>query len=395
VAKKAEKRGKRRLLWGVPLLLLAGWLALSHFVARPQVESWLQETFEGESSVSWALVWPDLDVTAFGAAVEGEHFRLAASRVRVGINAWSIFGGPAVSDVSVYSLEAEVDEGAPLRLFRAVDEGELAGESVDLDPVSYPPLEFIAPRVSLRPDGDAYTVFETGRLAVEQIGDRTFAISTDGGTLAWVPFEKLTARLIPRAGHLLLNDLKLRAFNGMIGGVLDVNTDRAGAFNGELECHFVEAGSVWRTYGLPFVEKRRGDIEGEVVFRGERPALDALEGNATIRLERAAFFSPLSFEVFLFLKVPAAAEAPLSGASMTFSFENSLLYLEAGRADARDFHLDGQGIVSFGGEIDMEVSHAGTTVAVTGRLADPGIEILPLNHVTTPFHRLFRERVGK
>ena len=392
---------KRWILYGLPVLLL-GWLAASHFVARPRVERWLDGTFNGKASVSWALIWPDLDVTVFDARVESEHFRLKASRVRVGLNAWWLFGGQLIEDVGVHELEAEIDEGQPLRLWRwSTEEGGESGGgdtedgAADLDPDQYPTFDFHRPRVVLRGEEGRRTVFRTDRLDAVQVGDRTFSVTTHGGELSVIPFEKMTALMIPRAGHLLLDDLKMRAFNGMVGGILDINTDRAGAFNGEIECHFVEVEGVWWRYGLPFAEKRNGDLSGHVVFRADRPAWDALKGKGTMRLTRASFYSPLSFKVFLILKVPVAVEAPITDAEMTFSFEKSFFYLERARGNARGFHLDAQGIASFDGVCDLEVGHAGTTVSVTGRLEDPDVTVLPFNHITAPFHRLFRERIDK
>ena len=93
------------------------------------------------------------------------------------------------------------------------------------------------------------------------------------------------------------------------------------------------------------------------------------------------------------MKVPVAAEAPLSRGAMTFSFEDSRFYLESARFDARDFALDGQGIISFAGGCDLEVSHAGTVVAVSGRIDEPTITVLPFSALTAPVDRIFRERV--
>jgi hypothetical protein len=236
-------------------------------------------------------------------------------------------------------------------------------------------------------------VFAAGRLDATQVGDLTYRLEAEEGKLAVVPFEKLTARLIPRAGHLLLSRMRMRSFNGMVAGMLDVDTARAGGFNGEVEWRFVEVGEVWTTYGLPYAEKRRGDLAGKVVFRADRVSLDALKGTAEIELENAAFFSPLSFRVFLVMKVPVAAEAPLTRGRMTCSFEDARVYLETARFEARDFALDGRGIVSFAGGCDLEISHAGTVVAVSGRIDDPTITVLPFSAITAPVDRLFRERV--
>jgi hypothetical protein len=179
----------------------------------------------------------------------------------------------------------------------------------------------------------------------------------------------------------------------MVAAMLDIDTEETGAFNGQADWRFVEVDRVWATYGLPYVEKRRGDLSGNLVFEASRPALDALKGKGELRLENAAFFSPLSFKVFLVLKVPVAAEAPLTRGTMTFSVENARFYLEAARFEARDFELEGQGIISFAGAADLEVSHAGTVVAVSGRIEEPTITVLPLSALTAPVDRLFRERV--
>jgi len=395
--KRAPKgRVRRALVWALPLVV-GTWIALSHLVARPLLREHLERTFESDARVAWAIVWPDLDVTGFGVSLEGEHFRADASRVGVGLRAWGLFGSRPVSDIRIVDLRAEIDEGRPLRLFREhVSEGSDAPAELDLDPVRIPPLSFREPEIAMRrEDGSRLALFATSRVDVEQTGDRTFRLDTEAGEIVAVPFERLTARLVPRAGHMIFTDLKLRTFNGMVGGVLDVHTARAGAFNGELEWHFVEAETVWRTYGLPYAEKRRGDLSGRVVFRGDRPARAALEGSGRLRLERAAFFSPLSFKVFLTLKVPVAAEARLNDAEMEFSFEKELFFVERARARAREFQLDGQGILSFAGEADLEMQHAGTTVRVSGAIEDPNIKVLPLDGLTVPFDRIFRERVSR
>jgi hypothetical protein len=305
---------------------------------------------------------------------------------------WGVFGADPVEELEVDGLRAHVDPGERIRLFRdPLAAGAKAEEAADLDPFRLPDTEFTDAEFLLGED----RVLTVGRVSVRQVGDRTFGISTSPGELARVPFEKLTARLIPRAGHVLLNDLKLRAFNGMIGGVIDIDTNRAGAFNGDVEAHFVEVEDMWRTYGLPYAEKRRGDLSARVVFHGDRPDPAALQGTGSLKLRRARFFSPLSFRILLVLKVPVEAESMLTGGEMKFSFEDSLAYVEEARFNAQSYVLEGRGILSFAGGVDLEVEHAGTTVAVSGRLEDPKVKVLPFSHITLPFERLFRERVRK
>jgi len=382
-----SRRGSLRLL--VPLLFL-GWLALSHFVVRVRLERWLQETFAGRAAVDWALVRPDLEVVAFGVHVESESSHLTARRVRLRLNPWALLGGPAIRAVRVDGLDANIVEGAPLRLLREEEaQPGAGGEGVDLDPVRLPPLGFLGVSVHL----GQRALFSTTEVRVRQTGDRNFDVTVGAGRLWGMAFEKLTTRLIPRAGHLVLGDFKLRAFNGMLGGVVDIDLDHAGAVNGEIDARFLEVERIWRRYGLPDAEKHRGDLSGRVVFKAARPALSALRGAGSLQLRRARFYSPLSFQVLLVLKVPAADEALLSGGEMRFSFEKGLLYLEEGRFRAHDFSLDAQGIISFEGRGDLEVRHAGTTVAVRGPLGDPEIKVLPLDAVTGPFDGLFRERV--
>ena len=346
---KIREGPRRRRRWTVVLpALVAGWLLLSHFIVRTRIEAWLGKTFRGDAKVRWAVLWPDFDATAFGVSVETEHHKIEAAQVVVGLKPLAFFGGPMVDGVDVKGLRGEFDEGEPVELLRipaAREEGVHAGEEAAATaPASAPrapPLRFIDPEVYLRRGVLRHRVFAADRLEAIQVGDLTYRLEASGGALSVVPFEKLTARLIPRAGHLLLSRLRLRAFNGMVAGMLDVDTASAGGFNGEAEWRFVEVDEVWRTYGLPYAEKRKGDLGGKVVFKADRVALDALRGKGEMTLDNAAFFSPLSFRVFLMMKVPVAAEAPLSRGRMTFSFEDSRFYLEAAHFEARDFALDG------------------------------------------------------
>jgi hypothetical protein len=397
---KSRERSRRapRLLFAAATLV-AGWLLLSHLVVRARVEAWLRKTFRGDAEVRWALLWPDFDATAYGVTLETAHHKIEASSILVGLKPFAFFGGRSVDRVEVRGLRGEFDEGEPVELLNvpATEEGVSAGEEAPTLPVAVPrapPLVFTDPEIHLRSsDGRRSRVFSADRLEATQVGDLTYRVKAGEGSLSVIPFEGFTARIIPRAGHMLLSRLRLRAFHGMFAGMLDVDTARAGGFNGEAEWRFVEVDEVWTTYALPYAEKRRGDLSGKVVFQADRVALDALKGKGEIRLENASFYSPLSFRVFLVLKVPVAAEAPLTRGSMAFSFEDSRFYLEESRFEARDFALSGQGLASFEGGVDLEISHAGTVVAVSGQIEDPKITVLPFSAVTAPVNRIFRERV--
>ncbi len=390
----AERKRRRWVRWAVAGGVLAVWLTVSQLVVRRQIQGVLSETFLGEARVSFALLWPDLDATAFGVRVKGETFELHASRMRVDLKLLGLFGDDPVEGVEITGLRATVHEGQPVAFFREPHEArESAGaHEADLDPLQLPPMQLRSPTVVIAGERDV-TVFSAGDVSLVQVGDRTFQIEASAGELGAIPFDKMTTRLIPRAGHVLLNDLKVHAFNGVLGGIIDVDTGRAGAINGDLELHFVEVERVWRTFDLDYAEKRRGDLSGRIVFEGDGTSFDSLKGTGELQLKRARFFSPLSFKVLMMMKVPAAEESMLTRGAMKFSFERSLVYVEKGRFDARGFDLAVQGIVGLNGRADLEIVHAGTTVSVSGDLAEPRIKVLPFNGVTAPFDRMFRERV--
>lgn len=379
---------KRRLLrYGLPAVVV--WLAASHFFARPALESWLRKKFLGEPDVAFAIFWPHFAVTGFGIHVKAEHHELHASRVHFDLSVWSLFGARPVKSATVTSLRARFAEGKPLKLFRTAAEGDDAGEDANVDPARVPPLRFDDPEIRL----DSKQAFSTTALVIDQTGDRVLDLTAEAGVVAGIPFEKLTCQIMRRGARLLLGSLKVRAFNGLLSGFVDIDTTDTGEVNGELEYYAVETRRVWLTYDLPYAEKRRGDLSGKVAFQSTGFSLDALRGTGKLRLDRGEFFSPLSFKVFLVLKVPTAEEAPIHQAELEFSFENSVLFLERGRAYARDFHLDARGLMTFAGQVDLEVRHAGTTVAIRGTVEDPDVTVLPLDYITLPFDRLFRQRI--
>jgi len=395
--KKRTRTWRRRLRIAVPVLLLA-WAALSHWVVRPRVERALGDVLEGPARVRFAVLWPTLNVTAFGVDVEGDGFALGADRVAVDLDPLAVFGSEAVAGIVVTGLRAELGAGERVDLVRErrPEGGEAAEEGIDLDPVRVPPLSFRDAAVSLREGGAGAVstrVFSCARLDVDQEAHGAYRLAADAGALARVPFSALFARVLPRGRRVLLSDLRVFAFRGVFGGVLDLDLERAGAFNGDLEWHLVDVAALWRTFGLPYAEKRRGALSGRLVFEGDRPAARALKGAGSLALRRARFFSPLSFRVLGVLEVPVAAESMLHRADVAFSFERGLVYVESASLRAQTYDLEGRGLVGFGGQADLEIAHAGTTVSVSGPLADPRVKVLPLNGITAPFDRLFRERV--
>ena len=395
MAKRTKQPGswRRRGIWAG--LVLLGWLALSQFVVRPLFRGELERRFAGEATVRLTVVWPNLVATSFGVRLEAEHHTLSASRVSVDLNPMALFGDRLIDGIHVAALVAEIDEGERVGIFRsaAPRQGEATSREDNLDPVRVAPLTFSDPVVVLR-DGDSRKrVFSSAELSLVQAGEAVFEIDTAPGVLAGIPFEKLTARMMPRGGRLILGNVKLRSFNGILAGFFDIDLGAAGRFNGELEWYVLEAERIWRYYGLSYAEKRRGDLSGRMVFSASAFSPRAFKGTGTIRLSNAEFFSPLSFKVFLVLKIPAAQEAPIHRAELSFSFEKGVVYLEQARGYAREFDLAGRGLATFDGEVDLEVRHAGTTVAVRGSLDDPSVHVLPLDAVTLPFDRLFRERI--
>ena len=112
-----EGRRRRRVIW-FGVLLVAVWLAVSHFVVRAGVRSWLERTFEGEVHVTAALFWPTLDATAFQISVEGKRYRIEVDRATLDLELWGLFGGRAVAGVHLHGLRIEIDEGSNANFLR-------------------------------------------------------------------------------------------------------------------------------------------------------------------------------------------------------------------------------------------------------------------------------------
>ena len=404
-AKKKKPDRARRWLWGTAgvLLLLAAWLVAGHLFVRPWVERGLARYLVGEVSVGTVIVWPTLTISALDVSVDAPHHDLQATRVDIDLEFLGLFGGQAVAAVSTFGLVADFDQGESATVLRREEEATEPGRPEDggggsgdgKRPRSGPPvLRFLDLRIVLRGEEDETTeLLRTRELSMAPRARGRLALDAAPGVLATVPFERLTAELLPRSDHMILSSFKLRAFNGMLAGNLDINLRRAGAFNGELDWQFVEVERIWEHYGLPYAEKRRGDLSGRLVFEGYRPSLYALRGSGELKLSRGEFYSPISFKMFLVMRLPALEESQLTRGRIRFSLERARAYIEEMKVYGRAFEWEAQGIITFDGRGDLEIRHGSTTLAMSGTVDNPSVRVLPLNGLTAPIDRLFRDGI--
>jgi len=394
-AKSKEKPKRRR--WGRRLLILAViWLLSGHFLGRPLIRRELGKILNGEVGVRTVVFLPTVGLTAFGVRVQAPNHELEAGSLSIDLKLLGFFGGERVKGVTVSGLEAVLAQGEPLELLREKEPTGAAESAGGGERRGAPRLRFFDPTVTLRDEeGELQEVFSCERLEVHPDGEAKYRIDCGGGELTNVPFERLTSGLVPRSGHLILSEFKLRAFNGMLGGLLDINTRRAGAFNGEIEWHFVEVERVWETYGLAYKEKRRGDLSGSMVFEGWRPSLAALRGTGRLKLDNAEFYSPISFKMFLVLQLPALEESQLTRGEAVFSLERERVFVESVRVFGRSFEWEAQGILTFDGRGDLEIKKGATVLAMRGTMEEPIIKVLPVSALTAPIDRLFRDRIDE
>lgn len=389
------KPRRRRLLW-IAGGAAALWLLVGHLVVAAAAARWCAANFTGDARFSFAVVWPWLDVDLFGASFrsrgEGPGYDLGCTRVSVALDLGGMTRGSPVAAVKFSGLAGEVREGANLDLFQQPSRGPGGARS---PPALAPPVRFSDVAVAFRDAaGRTHRAVEADAISVAQEEPGYFRVEARGGRLGPVPFERATARVVPRGAHVLVGDLKLAALDGLVEGLLDVDRSRAGAVNGEVSWQGVELARVAREYRLPRRERIRGRVDGRVAFTGTSLAADALEGKGELRLENGTFESPISLTVVLLLKLPVERPSMFHSGEMVFSFERSLLYVERARGYGTSFDLAAQGLVSFDGRVDLEVTHGATTVAVRGTLEAPDATLLPVNYVTRPFDRLFRERIA-
>ncbi len=396
-------RAVRRPVWKrrwvrVLCVCLVLWGALCHFVVRRQALLWLDENMVGTARVPVAVIWPWMEAQAFGVSVRAPNHELSATRATVSVNPFGLFGDRPVRRVHLYKLEAVLKEGEGFDLFKeeSKEQQVSARAEANLDPPWMPAIFFTDPVVRVREQSGA----ESERLSAQSAelhrhGDREYRLTMRNGTLRTVPFEKLSADLVPRAGHLLVDRLKLHAFDGLLEGFLDIGPGAESAINGKLTARSIELEALGRCYGFAYAEELDGRVEGEVVFRGRTLSARHLEGKGRFKLEDGNFVSPVSMEVVLLLKLPVSRPSVFRSGEVVVSFGGGRLYVERATAHGSSFDLEGQGIITFDGHVDLEVTHSLTAVSVTGTLAEPKATILPVHHVTRPFERMFREDLPK
>ncbi|MGQ0614024.1 MAG: hypothetical protein ACT4PV_09835 [Planctomycetaceae bacterium] len=387
-----RRRLARRLAaWlGLGALL---WLLVGHFVLSSLAVRWAAENLEGRARVSFAILWPWLDVGIYGAGVEAASHSLEAGSIALAISPAGLLRGAPVAAVRFRGLRGEVKEGESLRVFRAgAERGEGGGEPSG---PRAPPVFVSDGRVLLvRRDGGRTPLLTAESMALLSTPERALALESTSGVILTVPYERLKTRIVSRGSHLLLGGLKIHALDGLIEGLLDIDRARLGAVNGELSWHGVELAHLARAYALPRKERLQGRLRGNLLFEGPGLSLGELKGKGGIELLDGSFESPISLKVVLVLKLPVARPSIFHAARLEFSFERSLLYLEEGRGQGTSFDLEGRGLLGFDGAVDLEVTHGSTTVAVRGTVEAPEATVLPLNAVTRPFDRLFRERIA-
>jgi len=386
------RRRRARRIWAWLGLATLLWLLVGHFVLSSIAVRWAAEHLEGRARVSFAILWPWLDVGIYGAGVEAGSHRVEAKSISLAISPLGLLRGNPVAAVRFSGLRGEVKEGESLRLFRA--DAEARGGGGEPSAPRAPPILVSDGRVLLvRRDGGRTPILTAESISLLRTPERALAFESTLGVFLTVPYERLKTRVVSRGSHLLLGGLKIHALDGLIEGLLDVDRGQLGAVNGELAWHGVELSNLAQVYALPRKERLQGRLRGSVVFEGPALALAELKGKGWIELSDGNFESPISLKVVLVLKLPVARPSLFHSGRLGFSFERSLLYLEEGRGQGTSFDLAGRGLLGFDGAVDLEVTHGSTTVAVRGTLEAPEATLLPLNEVTRPFDRLFRERI--
>jgi len=386
----------RRLLLGLALLVIAAWMVGGHHLVEPALRAELAESIGIEPEIGFVLVGPDLNLYAYDVRFEDERVHAHVPWAKFEIPLRKLWGSGRTRAIRVRHLKVRVKARSDLTGLGRARPGP--GDAAGAAPVAAVPPELVCEELDVRletDDGGAATLLHVDWLTASPRSARDIAVETGHGRVGRFPFDGITTRVVPTRRHLLVSEFKMRAFGGLVDGMLDIHLGRAGRFNGELSWHLLEVERVCRGLGLAYAEKRRGKIAGEVRFEASMPRLEAVKGTGEVRMARAHFWSPVTFKVVGVLGIPALEESWINGARASFSIEKGLLYVESGTIRGADYELGVQGIFDLEGACDIEAVHQGTTVAVRGDLEDPQVRVLPFNAVTVPFDRLYRERLDK
>jgi len=388
---------KRRLLLGAVPVVIGCWLFFGHRIAEPGLRADLTRSLGLETEIGFVLFGPDLNLYAYDVRFTAEGLDARVPWAQFVIPFSRLWGRGSTEAIRFRHLDVVVDEQADLSfLTERKGRGEGEGETDTGDsPLREVVGQHIDIRVRDRTTGIESPLLVTKRVSAtrEESGDYRLEIAK--GAAGGFPFDDAVMRIVPSHGHLLVTDFKLRAFDGIVGGLLDIHLASAGRYNGEIEWHLMDVNRICHYYDVPHAAERTGRLEGSLRFHASGPLLRQLKGSGEVRLRQARFWSPVSFKVFVVLGLPSLEESWLSGAEVKLSMEDGLIYLERGTIRSPEFELELIGLAELDGDCDMEVSYRGTTLAIRGNLADPDVKVLPLDAVTLPFDRLFRKRLKK
>ncbi|MHC4938226.1 MAG: AsmA family protein [Planctomycetota bacterium] len=389
------KRWLRRLLIGLALAVAFTWLFGGHRLVEPSLRAELRESTGIEPTIGFVLVGPDLNLYAYDVRFEDERLSAHVPWAKFEIPVRKLWGSGRTRAVRVRQLKVRVKAQADLTgLGRAGRSGDDANHS----PVAVKPPELICEELGIHLEndgGELRPLLLSDWLTAIPSSAREIEVELGAGQAGEFAFDGITTRVVPTRRHLLVSDFKMRAFGGLVDGMLDMHLGSAGRFNGELSWHLLEVERFCRHFELPYAEKRQGKLAGALRFEAASPRVSALKGSGSIRMERARFWSPVTFKVFGVLGLPQREESWVNRANVSFSIEKGLLYVEKGTVQGADYMLDVQGIFDLDGACDIEADHVGTTLAIRGKLDDPDVKVLPFNAVTVPFDRLYRERLDK
>jgi len=389
------KAWKRRLLVIGLLSVIACWLYFGHRLVAPGLRVELTESIGLKTEVGFVLIGPDLNLYAYDVRFEAEGLEAHITWAKFVIPFSRLWGSGSTEAIRFRHLKAVVDRNADLSFLterKGRGEGEDAGSEIDA-----PLREIVGRHIDIRvrdlATGEEAPLLVTERVAALREASGDYRLEIGEGVVGDVPFDDAVMRIVPAHEHLLVKEFRMRTFDGIVGGLLDLHLKRAGSYNGEVEWHLLDVNRICRHYGVPHAQKRHGRLEGSFRFHSTGPLLRQLQGSGELRMERARFWSPVSFKVFVVLGLPSLEESWLSHARLQLTMEDGRVYLERGSIRGGDFELDVIGIAELDGDCDMEVSFRGTTLAIRGNLADPDVKVLPLDAVTLPFDRLFRKRL--